>query len=116
MTARWTGPSASPMRGSVIVAEDDDLLREFFVVVLEHGGYQVLPARDGQDALDLLSAGGDVSVLITDIEMPRIDGLELACRARQRRRELRVLYVSSWERAEVADRTVPGSRFLRKPC
>ena len=108
--------ASAPPRLAVIVAEDDELLRRYFTDVLEIAGYQVLPACDGLDALGLLRTRPDVGALMTDIEMPRMDGLTLARRARQCRADIAVIYVSGLKDSDVARSAVPGSTFLSKPC
>jgi CheY-like chemotaxis protein len=107
--------SVSP-RLTVIVAEDNRIVRQYLADVLEIAGYEVLPAQDGLDALGLLCARPDVGVLVTDIEMPRMDGLALARHARQCRAEIAVIYVSGLDHADVVRSAVPGSTFLSKPC
>jgi CheY-like chemotaxis protein len=106
----------SSIRRIVVVAEDNDILRRYFVDVLETAGYEVLEASDGLDALELLLGRPDAGVLLTDIDMPRMDGFTLACRARECHGEIDILYVSARDRSEVARRGVPGSSFLQKPC
>jgi CheY-like chemotaxis protein len=116
MTAESPLPTSSSARLAVIVAEDNHSLRRYFADVLDIAGYEVLPAYDGLDALGLLFARPDVGVLITDIEMPRLDGFTLARCARQCRSEIAILYVSALELTEVVRCAVPESSFLPKPC
>src|SRR5216684_2373577 len=87
-------------RSTIIVAEDNDMVRGYFVDVLEVAGYEVLAAGDGLGAFELLRERPDARVLLTDIEMPGMDGL----------------YVSGGDREKVARQAVPGSLFLAKPC
>jgi CheY-like chemotaxis protein len=104
------------MRPAIVVAEDDAMLRDYFVAVLESEGYEVLPACDGLDAFELLQDRRDARILMTDIDMPRMDGLTLAERVRERLRDIDVLYVSGRDSSDIAHRSVPGSLFVRKPC
>jgi CheY-like chemotaxis protein len=101
---------------TIILAEDNDMLRRYFVDVLEIAGYEVLPARDGLEAFALLRDRPDASALVTDIEMPRMDGFTLARRARECFGEVDVLYVSGSAAGEFARRGVSRSSFLPKPC
>ncbi len=103
-------------RSTIIVAEDNDMVRGYFVDVLEVAGYEVLAAGDGLGAFELLRERPDARVLLTDIEMPGMDGLALAHRARAYSRDIDVLYVSGGDREKVARQAVPGSLFLAKPC
>ncbi len=116
MITKLSSPQDSSERPTVILAEDDDMVRSYFVDVLEFAGYEVLSAGDGLGAVELLRGRPDVGVLLTDVEMPRMDGLTLARRARELRREIGVLYVSGCDKREVAGHAVPGSVFLAKSC
>lgn len=73
--------SALPLRGgpvsSVLVVDDEGAVRRFAVRVLEREGYSVLEARDGAEALDLIQQGQVVDVVVSDIVMPRLNGVEL---------------------------------------
>jgi CheY-like chemotaxis protein len=62
----------------VLVAEDETLLRLLASDILTEAGYRVLDARDGQEALTILQVQHDVKALVTDVNMPNVDGLSLA--------------------------------------
>jgi CheY-like chemotaxis protein len=108
--------SVASKKSTVIVAEDNDMLRRYFVDVLEAAGYEVLSAGDGLGAFELLRDRPDAGALLTDIEMPGMDGLALARHARAYSCEIGVLYVSGGDRDRVDREAVPGSLFLAKPC
>ncbi|NER80955.1 MAG: response regulator [Leptolyngbya sp. SIO1D8] len=63
-----------PRRPTVLLVDDSINVRRFMALTLEKAGYQVAQAKDGQDALDKLSAGLEVEAVICDVEMPRLDG------------------------------------------
>lgn len=63
-------------RCRILVAEDDDSLRETLVELLEAPGHELLSCSDGQAALEVLE-DGTVDVLVLDMHMPRLDGLSL---------------------------------------
>jgi len=113
-------PAASSMRGTetVLVAEDEDGVRELLRKVLTEFGYSVLTARHGRDAL-LAAAerAGGIDLLVTDVVMPEISGRELAETLRDRRPGLKVLYISGYTDDEVLQRGVSGREmaFVRKP-
>ena len=67
--------------GPILVVEDIAAIRELIQVQLTLRGYQVITARDGQEALDLVAASKP-AVIVTDILMPRVDGFALAHRLR----------------------------------
>jgi CheY-like chemotaxis protein len=63
---------------SLILAEDEAMLRVLAVEMLEEAGFHVLEAADGMEGLELLKAHPEVSLLVSDIKMPRMDGYALA--------------------------------------
>ena len=114
------GPDVEALRGSetVLVAEDEDGVRELLRKVLTEYGYTVLTARHGRDAL--LVAGdrsAGIDLLVTDVVMPEMSGRELVETLRDRQPDLRVLYISGYTDDEVIQRGVSGSEvaFMRKP-
>ena len=83
--------------GLVLVVEDEDALREAIAEHLRNHGYEVLVAADGIQALDVLAMNPDVSVLVSDLIMPRMGGRELVRQAIKRRPHLRVLMMSGYD-------------------
>jgi two-component system, chemotaxis family, sensor histidine kinase and response regulator PixL len=65
---------------TILVVDDSINVRKFLALTLEKAGYQVAQAKDGQDALDKLSAGLMVHAVVCDIEMPRLDGFGFLAR------------------------------------
>lgn len=86
------------MKHVVLVVDDDPLVLEVIANMLEDLGCDVLTAHGGVEALEALEANIGISVLITDINMPGMDGHELAERAKRIRPELRILQLSGRER------------------
>jgi PAS domain S-box-containing protein len=108
------------LRGAetVLVAEDEDGVRELLRKTLTEYGYTVLPARHGRDALLLAGERGDrIDLLVTDIVMPEMSGRELAETLLDRRPDLKILYMSGYTDDEVLQRGVRGREvgLLRKP-
>ncbi|HEX9056922.1 MAG TPA: response regulator [Ktedonobacterales bacterium] len=68
----------------VLVVDDDQGIRELLRVVLEMEGYQVMTANDGAQALDLLAATDEPWLVLMDVMMPRLGGLEVCRRLRER--------------------------------
>lgn len=66
---------------SILVVDDSAAMRQMVSFTLRNSGYQVIEAVDGQDALDKL-AGVDISLVLTDQNMPRLDGLSLVRKLR----------------------------------
>jgi CheY-like chemotaxis protein len=82
--SRTAGPTvAEPARAlRVLVADDEDQLRSITRRILQHAGFVVASAADGEEALDLIRAReGSFDVVLSDILMPNMDGIELAVRA-----------------------------------
>jgi len=117
-------PAADASQGSlrgaetVLVAEDEDGVRELLRKTLTEYGYTVLTARHGRDALMLAGErAGDIDLLLTDVVMPEMSGRELAETLVDRRPDLKVLYISGYTDDEVLQRGVRGRDvgLLRKP-
>ena len=83
---------------TVLVVDDDPDVLEVISGMLEELGCTVVCAHHGSEALDMLRANEQISVLITDINMPDMDGHELAERATRLRPALKVLQLSGRER------------------
>lgn len=113
-------PSAEAPRGTetILLTEDERDVREVAREFLESGGYTVIEARDGMEALGLVEKHeGAIDLLITDMVMPRMTGQELAARLKEQRPKLRMLYMSGYSERAAADslRSEPGVRLLAKP-
>jgi two-component system cell cycle sensor histidine kinase/response regulator CckA len=106
-----------PPRGTVLVVDDEPGVRALARRILEGGGYGVIEAGDGAEAMALMQSTTRVDFLIADLDMPVMRGEEMAKRIRALRPELRVLYVTAHsellfkERPELID----GEAFLDKP-
>ena len=81
------------MNTSILLAEDNDVVREVLRELLEQAGYTVSVCGTGTAALDLLSSGS-VDLLIADLLMPEMDGIELIRRLHLLRPALRVIAIS----------------------
>jgi CheY-like chemotaxis protein len=100
------------------LAEDEPLVRQYLKTILEAGGYDVLEARDGEEAWRRFQAdAAQVDAVVTDVLMPRAGGLELARRIRAAKPALPVLFLSGYvAEARIAEAlTQPGMGFLSKP-
>jgi PAS domain S-box-containing protein len=100
---------------TVLLVEDEDVVRRLVKQVLEQSGYAVLEARDGAQALEL---GRDrpVDLLLTDMVMPKLGGVEVAAALRKVRPELKVLYMSGYAEGALAPGALgPATTLLEKP-
>lgn len=103
---------------TVLVAEDEDTVRELTTRHLRGLGYTVLAAEDGRSALAAAEKyQGPIDLLIADVVMPRMSGSTLASQLAAERPALKVLYVSGYlERSDTAqDLISPSAAFLHKP-
>src|SRR5262245_34058494 len=83
-------------KATVLIADDDQLVRDLLNRILERDGYNVLTAADGQEALQLASEHGNViDMLVSDIQMPGMNGIELAKQLNRFLPTLPVLLVSA---------------------
>src|SRR5262245_63909690 len=73
-----------PPNAVILVAEDNEVAREGLAVLLRRAGYQVIPAANGQEALDRLDADTRPDVILLDMLMPVLDGWHFLERLRQR--------------------------------
>jgi CheY-like chemotaxis protein len=115
-----TARQAEPVRGvgTVLVVEDEDAVRDIARRVLERAGFRVLVARHGADALAVLAhADTPVDLLLTDMVMPEMGGLELAARAVERAPNIRIILMSGYTDADVGPigRGERVEGFLPKP-
>jgi len=101
--------------GRILLAEDEDGLRLLASEVLRGAGYIVTPVPDGQAAIDILDSTDDLpDLLVTDVVMPRMNGVELSRQLHARNPEIPVLFVSGY--AETATREdLRGAEVLIKP-
>jgi len=80
----------------ILLAEDDDSMRGFLAKALERAGHQVRAVADGIDALAALAEEDEVDLLLADVVMPGLDGIELARRAAKDRPGLRVMFITGF--------------------
>jgi two-component system cell cycle sensor histidine kinase/response regulator CckA len=101
----------------VLLADDDPQIRAFLQASLRARQYLVDLASDGVEALDVVERlGATVNLLITDIKMPRMDGVSLARAVAQILPRLPVLFISGWaDPLEEPEWQKPQYAFLRKP-
>jgi PAS domain S-box-containing protein len=115
-------PAAQVVTGggseTILVAEDDAVVRETVVAILRDLGYQVLHAADARAALEIIGSGAAIDLLFTDVVMPGgMKGAELARRARERLPALVVLFTSGYTEDSIVHdgRLDAGVHLLSKP-
>lgn len=119
MKKEWTNNiSDNGKLPTILMAEDDNMVRKLNVAILSRLGYRVIDAMDGLDALDKFEGIEDsIDLLMTDIMMPGMDGTHLAEKMREVRPDLKIIYNSGFcddeifNGAEMDDRAT----FIAKP-
>ncbi|CAN7433965.1 response regulator [Phenylobacterium sp. LjRoot225] len=113
----WTGEQTvrNPGLPTVLVVEDELLIRICAACCLADAGFEVIEAADAEEAIAALEARADVVLVFTDVNMPgQIDGLDLAWEVSRRRPEVAVI-VTSGKAIPREDQIPSGGRFLAKP-
>lgn len=104
---------------TIVFADDDPVLRHLATSILESGGYRVCQAKDGAEALAIVESGEDISLLITDLHMPGMDGDEVVTRLRSRVQTsmmpVIVLTGSNDHDSEVRLMDAGADDYIRKP-
>ena len=117
---KTVAPVQKPSRQTetVLVVEDEEIVRELVCTVLSDHGYEVLCAPNGAEGLRMSNAHrGKIALMITDVVMPQMGGLELAREVSARRPETRVLYVSGYSEDDMSEQGILAAdlEFLEKP-
>jgi two-component system cell cycle response regulator CpdR len=99
----------------ILLAEDDQVMREYLTRALERSGYAVAAVDRGTAAIPLLAAER-FDLLLTDIVMPEMDGIELAQRATEMAPGMRVMFITGFAAVTLkAGEAMPNARILSKP-
>jgi PAS domain S-box-containing protein len=102
---------------TVLVVEDESAVRDLVVDVLEELGYSAIEAVDGPSGLKLLQSDQRIDLLVTDVGLPGLNGRQLADQAREKRPDLKVLFMTGYaENAAIANGFLePGMQMITKP-
>ena len=100
----------------ILLAEDDDSLRGFLCRALERAGFDVKSCADGEEAMEALDEG-DWDLLLTDIVMPGVDGIEVARIAAARQPNLRIMFITGFAAVALTakEQAPAGAKVLSKP-
>jgi two-component system cell cycle sensor histidine kinase/response regulator CckA len=102
----------------ILVVDDEQSVREFVQRVLQDAGYVTTVAGSGAEALRMFSDGGAPDLLLADVNMPGMNGNELAAKLRQQVPDLKVLYLTGFADQLFTERGTlwEGESYLDKPC
>lgn len=104
---------------TILLAEDEPLVRNMIAILLGDRGYTVLESGDGEDALRVAEAhaGQNIDLLLTDVVMPKMGGIELASRFSKLRPNAHVLFTSGHVEEYLLSQGLPdiSSKFIQKP-
>jgi two-component system cell cycle sensor histidine kinase/response regulator CckA len=122
-TPKWNadaeaGPANLEGSETILVAGDEDAVRDIAVKALRQRGYLVLAAASGEEALEItIQHGGPIHLLITDVVMPGMSGRELSDTLLLDRPLVRTLFVSGYAEDTIVQHGVlePGTWFIAKP-
>ena len=106
-------PSQLPLR-RILLAEDDDAMRGFLERALARAGYEVVAFGNGAEAYDCLLTE-PFTLLLTDIVMPRMDGIELARRASELDPDLKIMFITGFAAVTLNNDAPKDARVLSKP-
>ena len=99
----------------ILLAEDDEAMRLYLTRALEKSGYEVIAVDRGTAAVPLIESD-KFDLLLTDIVMPEMDGIELAQHAAQIAPDMRVMFITGFAAVTLkAGRSVPKAKILSKP-
>jgi DNA-binding NtrC family response regulator len=101
---------------TILLAEDDNMIRSFVCSVLQAHGYRVLPADNGRKALHLAKRVGadEIDLVLTDVDMPALNGNQLVRCLKQLRPDLKVLYMTGY-RGDIVDELWDEGMVIEKP-
>ncbi len=114
-------PPTESVRGgdeTILVVEDEDIVRHLVVFMLKSLGYRVLEAADGREALKIAAHyEGPIHLVLTDVVMPHVGGLELVKQLRPIRKDFKVLYMSGFTDGRLLDQGLleSDSEIILKP-
>ena len=102
--------------GTVLIVEDETMVRTVAERALVRHGYSVLVAENGEEALEILEREGKVDLMISDVVMPTMDGPTTVRAARKLHPELPILFISGYAEEQLRKSIdIPNVSFLAKP-
>ena len=102
--------------GTVLLVEDEPMVRTVAERALTRHGYSVITADNGEEALEVLARGEEIVLLISDVVMPMMDGPTMVREARKSRPDLKILFISGYAEEQLRKSIdLENVNFLPKP-
>jgi two-component system NtrC family sensor kinase len=108
-------PDRKPDQPTVLVVDDEYMMRGVLTEILQDSGFAVIPAESGVEAVHILSGHSRVDAVFSDIKMPGMDGFELAKWVHENRPDTPVILASGYTGKTNMAADLCGAEFLRKP-
>jgi CheY-like chemotaxis protein len=110
---------ATPLSGTVLVADDESQVRAIMELLLKRMGLQVLPAVDGEQAVELFRQhAAEIKFVLMDLSMPKLDGRKALAEIRKIRPDIKVVLTSGYDSDDLIRRYEQEGfdAFIQKPC
>jgi two-component system, cell cycle sensor histidine kinase and response regulator CckA len=102
--------------GTILLVEDEDMVRAVAERAMVRAGYTVITARQGEEGLEKFASHSDIDLVVSDVMMPQMDGPTMVADIRRQRPELPVLFMSGYAEEQLRQSiTLPNVSFLAKP-
>ena len=108
-------PVSASERATIFVVDDDVGVRELVVMMLDELGYRVVAAEDGRTALEMLDRGETFDLLLADVAMPGLSGVDVARAVRERRGKVPVLFATGYPDLRAYHDGLEGEDMIHKP-
>ena len=101
----------------ILICEDDDIVIAIFQVRLRHAGYNILIAPNGKAGLDILDENPNIDLIISDLIMPEMGGLEFITEVRSRKFTMPILVISALAEMKIVEEaySLGANDFITKP-
>ena len=110
-------PSLAGRMETMLVAEDEEVVRAFLRRILEKAGYKVIEAGDGEQALARFKEHDDISLVLSDVVMPKMNGKEILEEIRKIRPGIKVIFISGYTADIIQKKGIAeeGAEYITKP-
>lgn len=119
LNSKEAGPRPkAPAGKTILVVEDDDMVRKVLTRMLKRAGFHVIEAANGEEAISACDEKGtSIDLMMTDLMMPKMGGRELVDRLKKSHPALRVIFMSGYTEGAIAHQGIldPNLHFLEKP-